>query len=171
MNHYDDLQRFKDKTRTQNMTFKDLSGQSSVAERGDWAIMNQLSPTTEEKSALGTGGSVAQAIPQPVSGETFMVPDMPAASDRAPEPVAPAAPPAMNTAPVPPAVPVAPSVPAAQAAPAAPRTENAPRPAASGAVNYSRLFSAQGGPAADSAGKREKDVPLKSLLERIASCR
>lgn len=26
MNHYDDLQRFKEKTRTQSLDFKDLSG-------------------------------------------------------------------------------------------------------------------------------------------------
>ena len=53
MNHYDDLQRFKDKTRTQKLAFKDLSGQSSVAERGDWAIINQLSPGAgdEKKNA------------------------------------------------------------------------------------------------------------------------
>ena len=62
MNHYDDLQRFKDKTHTQNLTFKDLSGQSSVAERGDWAIMNQLVPSADEKNTLFPNRFPAQLL-------------------------------------------------------------------------------------------------------------
>lgn len=44
MNHYDDLQRFQEKTRTQNLKFQDLSSQAATREHGDWAILNQLNP-------------------------------------------------------------------------------------------------------------------------------
>ncbi len=43
MNHYDDLQRFKEKTRTQSLDFKDLSSHATAREQGDWVILNQLS--------------------------------------------------------------------------------------------------------------------------------
>lgn len=160
MNHYDDLQRFKDKTHTQNLTFKDLSGQSSVAERGDWAIMNQLVPSADEKKTLGTGGSVAHAIPQPVSGTTFAfhlqpeVPPQPAPEQRAAPPVtaSTAAEAPMPHAPLPPPA----------------RTS---RPPVADPVNYARLFAAQNAPVADKTENQAKDLPLKSLLERIASCR
>ena len=178
MNHYDDLQRFKDKTRTQKLTFKDLSGQSSVAERGDWAIINQLSPETgDEKKTLGTGGSVGHVIPQPVSSTAFDFHNIPA-----PEPQPRAAPP-IAAAPVSAAVtsasaPITPAS-APVAAPAAvpqPQAEpvppvRAPRPSATDAVNYARLFAAKNAPAADKTENQAKDLPLKSLLERIASCR
>lgn len=173
MNRYDDLQRFKDKTHTQSLTFKDLSGQSSAAERGDWAIVNQLSPSADgdEKKALGSGGSVGQAIPQPVSSDTFVYSGPPQA------PVRPAIPESRATAPQAPArQPAAAAQPAPAAAqPAAPAASStapaqAPRPAA-GPLNYSQLFAAQKDSAADIAEKQAKDLPLKSLLERIASCR
>ena len=35
MNHYDDLQRFKEKTRTHSLKFKDLSSEATAGERGD----------------------------------------------------------------------------------------------------------------------------------------
>ena len=44
MSHYDDLQRFQEKTRTQNLNFQDLSSQAATREHGDWAILNQLNP-------------------------------------------------------------------------------------------------------------------------------
>lgn len=47
MNHYDDLQRFKDKTRNQALDFKDFSGQNQVSDQGSWAILNQLQPQAE----------------------------------------------------------------------------------------------------------------------------
>lgn len=169
MNHYDDLQRFKDKTRTQKLAFKDLSGQSSVAERGDWAIINQLSPSAvEEKKSLGSGGSVAHIIPQPVSSTAF---DFHAPPAGAPQPAAPqvAASPEADV-PKPPAVTpaISPRLPP-EAEPAAP--VRASRPAPAEAVNYARLFAAKNAPAADNAENQAKDLPLKSLLERIASCR
>jgi hypothetical protein len=33
MNHYDDLQRFQEKTRTQNLKFQDLSSQAATREQ------------------------------------------------------------------------------------------------------------------------------------------
>ncbi len=53
MNHYDDLQRFQEKTRTQNLNFQDLSSQAATREHGDWAILNQLNP------GAGTGHGAA----------------------------------------------------------------------------------------------------------------
>ncbi|HID4132949.1 TPA: cellulose biosynthesis protein BcsO [Pluralibacter gergoviae] len=172
MNHYDDLQRFKDKTRTQKLAFKDLSGQSSVAERGDWAIINQLSPGAgDEKKTLGTGGSVSHIIPQPVSSTAFDFHSVPAVEPQ-PDPQQRAVPPVAAT-PVPPAVtPVSAPVAAPAAAPLPDvQPVRAPRPAATGAVNYARLFAAKNAPAADKTENQAKDLPLKSLLERIASCR
>ncbi len=56
MNHYDDLQRFQEKTRTQNLKFQDLSSQAATREHGDWAILNQLNPGAETLFP-GAGGS------------------------------------------------------------------------------------------------------------------
>lgn len=55
MNHYDDLQRFKEKTRTHSLKFKDLSSEAAAGEKGDWVILNQLIPA-EEASSLAHGG-------------------------------------------------------------------------------------------------------------------
>ncbi len=72
MSHYDDLQRFKEKTRTQRVEFKDLSSQSSAREQGDWVILNQLSPPNEA-SSLAIGGSVSLHVPQSVDASLFKV--------------------------------------------------------------------------------------------------
>ena len=66
MNHYDDLQRFQEKTRTQNLNFQDLSSQAATREHGDWAILNQLNPGAEKSSSLALGGSVSAPLPQSV---------------------------------------------------------------------------------------------------------
>lgn len=63
MNHYDDLQRFKEKTRTHSLKFKDLSSEAAAGEKGDWVILNQLIPA-EEASSLAMGGSVSLPLPQ-----------------------------------------------------------------------------------------------------------
>ncbi|WP_407292954.1 cellulose biosynthesis protein BcsO [Klebsiella quasipneumoniae] len=186
MNHYDDLQRFQEKTRTQNLKFQDLSSQAATREHGDWAILNQLNPGAEKPSSLALGGSVSAPLPQSVPADLFhqieaavaaapasasVVPAAPAAP-AAPQPAAPAAPqPAVETAtaaPEPvrqqPAVTPAPSIPAPEPAMAPPRM--APRPAPT-AENYAHLFAAK---SAEPVAKN-KDQPLKSLLERIATCR
>ncbi len=71
MNHYDDLQRFQEKTRTQNLNFQDLSSQAATREHGDWAILNQLNPGAEKSSSLALGGSVSAPLPQSVPADLF----------------------------------------------------------------------------------------------------
>ncbi|HBR1837090.1 TPA: cellulose biosynthesis protein BcsO [Klebsiella quasipneumoniae subsp. similipneumoniae] len=178
MNHYDDLQRFQEKTRTQNLKFQDLSSQAATCEHGDWAILNQLNPGAEKPSSLALGGSVSAPLPQSVPADLFhqieaAVAAAPASASVVPAaPAAPAAPqPAVETAtaaPEPvrqqPAVTPAPSIPAPEPAMAPPRM--APRPAPT-AENYAHLFAAK---SAEPVAKN-KDQPLKSLLERIATCR
>ncbi|CAM3468763.1 MULTISPECIES: cellulose biosynthesis protein BcsO [Klebsiella] len=178
MNHYDDLQRFQEKTRTQNLKFQDLSSQAATREHGDWAILNQLNPGAEKSSSLALGGSVSAPLPQSVPADLFhqieaAVAAAPASASVVPAaPAAPAAPqPAVETAtaaPEPvrqePAVTPAPSIPAPEPAMAPPRM--APRPAPT-AENYAHLFAAK---SAEPVAKN-KDQPLKSLLERIATCR
>ncbi|EIY5065548.1 cellulose biosynthesis protein BcsO [Klebsiella quasipneumoniae] len=178
MNHYDDLQRFQEKTRTQNLKFQDLSSQAATREHGDWAILNQLNPGAEKPSSLALGGSVSAPLPQSVPADLFhqieaAVAAAPASASVVPAaPAAPAAPqPAVEpatAAPEPvrqePAVTPAPSIPAPEPAMAPPRM--APRPAPT-AENYAHLFAAK---SAEPVAKN-KDQPLKSLLERIATCR
>lgn len=178
MNRYDDLQRFQEKTRTQNLKFQDLSSQAATREHGDWAILNQLNPGAEKPSSLALGGSVSAPLPQSVPADLFhqieaAVAAAPASASVVPAaPAAPAAPqPAVETAtaaPEPvrqePAVTPAPSIPAPEPAMAPPRM--APRPAPT-AENYAHLFAAK---SAEPVAKN-KDQPLKSLLERIATCR
>ncbi|HAT1664113.1 TPA: cellulose biosynthesis protein BcsO, partial [Raoultella ornithinolytica] len=90
MNHYDDLQRFKEKTRTQSLDFKDLSSHAAAREQGDWVILNQLSPGEEKESSLAMGGSVSLPIPQPVPTDMFHWVE--AESAHTPQPTSPAAP-------------------------------------------------------------------------------
>ena len=91
MNHYDDLQRFKEKTRTQSLDFKDLSSHAAAREQGDWVILNQLSPGEEKESSLAMGGSVSLPIPQPVPTDMFhWVEAQPAHTPLPSSPVAPA---------------------------------------------------------------------------------
>lgn len=63
MNHYDDLQRFQEKTRTQNLNFQDLSSQAATREHGDWAILNQLNPGAEKRSARCRWAPMARMSP------------------------------------------------------------------------------------------------------------
>ncbi|HEX4503431.1 MAG TPA: cellulose biosynthesis protein BcsO [Scandinavium sp.] len=187
MNHYDDLQRFKDKTRTQSLDFKDLSAQNAASERGDWAILDQLSPPAEKETTLAMGGSVSQIVPQPVAADAFTAHDLPPVKATPPgdaiheshatsimqsvsSQMAP------KVAPVPEEAPIAKPEPVVQAvAPQAePTLAPAPRPqkpVTPDAVNYSRLFAPKPANIPVKAEKEEKDQPLKSLLERISSCR
>ena len=195
MNHYDDLQRFKEKTRTHSLPFKDLSSETGAGEKGDWVILNQLIPA-EQASSLAMGGSVSLPLPQLVPANMFhqvertAIQTAPAASSVAPsvmipDPVALSAPqpvPAVShIAPVA----VEPIVQAGEAAtgqafrtavshPVAPLSDHVPapavrpRPAIAPTVDgFAHLFAAKTvAPAA-----KDKDQPLKSLLERIATCR
>ncbi|HHS9510490.1 TPA: cellulose biosynthesis protein BcsO [Klebsiella quasipneumoniae subsp. quasipneumoniae] len=176
MNHYDDLQRFQEKTRTQNLKFQDLSSQAATREHGDWAILNQLNPGAEKPSSLALGGSVSAPLPQSVPADLFRQVEAAVAAAPASDPVAPAAPaapqPVVETAAAAPepvrqesAVAPAPPIPAPEPA-MAPPPRMAPRPAPA-AENYAHLFAAK---SAEPVTKN-KDQPLKSLLERIATCR
>ncbi len=71
MNHYDDLQRFKDKTRNQKLDFKDLCTKLSKRP-GSWTIINQLSPATET-STLAMGGHVSVPVPHAVEPDLFAI--------------------------------------------------------------------------------------------------
>ena len=172
MNHYDDLQRFKEKTRTHSLKFKDLSSEAAAGEKGDWVILNQLIPA-EEESSLAMGGSVSLPVPQRVPADMFHQVER-AVVQTAPAPSAPA--PALSIPPsAPQPVPVtdrmavvhaAPvSRPAAQPIPVPPAR---PRPAiAPTAEGFAHLFATK---TAEPVAK-DKDQSLKSLLERIATCR
>ena len=191
MNHYDDLQRFKEKTRTHSLPFKDLSSETGAGEKGDWVILNQLIPA-EQASSLAMGGSVSLPLPQLVPANMFHQVER-AVVQTAPAPSAPA--PALS---IPPSAPqpvpavshiapvaVEPIVQAGEAAtgqafrtavsqPVAPLSDHVPapavrpRPAIAPTVDgFAHLFAAKTvAPAA-----KDKDQPLKSLLERIATCR
>ena len=172
MNHYDDLQRFKEKTRTHSLKFKDLSSETGAGEKGDWVILNQLIPA-EEESSLAMGGSVSLPVPQRVPADMFhqveraVVQTAPAPSAPAPAlsipPSAPQPVPVTDRMAVVPAAPV--SRPAAQPIPVPPAR---PRPAiAPTAEGFAQLFAAK---TAEPVAK-DKDQSLKSLLERIATCR
>lgn len=200
MNHYDDLQRFKEKTRTQSLDFKDLSSHAAAREQGDWVILNQLSPGEEKESSLAMGGSVSLPIPQPVPTDMFhWVEAQPAHPPLPSSPVAPAPvmpPPVSVSAPHDPlsvaentrvaepapamAVPLAPapavapdpapavaSAPAPAVAPAPPVAVRPAVPSVQAAEGYAHLFAAK----AVEPMAKNKDQPLKSLLERIATCR
>ncbi|ROP56303.1 cellulose biosynthesis protein BcsO [Enterobacter sp. BIGb0383] len=154
MHHYDDLQRFKDKTRTSTLTFRDLSSQNRNREQGNWSIVNQMA-TGPGTVSLAKGGNVTQPIPQAVDPQTFVLNDVPAP---APATVPASSPSIVKTL-------------AVQAAPAvAPATGPLPEPVVVPAppTNFSRLFAA---PPAETSRTVEKNQPLQSLLERIATCR
>ncbi|MGE0973167.1 cellulose biosynthesis protein BcsO (plasmid) [Klebsiella sp. WOUb02] len=185
MNHYDDLHRFKEKTRTQSLHFKDLSSQAPTREQGDWIILNQLTPGEEKESSLAMGGSVSLPIPQPVPADMFHWVEAEPVQSPAPTPVVkqvatppipePVASSVAAAVPVEPPPLVAPAAPPVMADPtpaiaAAPAPRIAPRPAVTAAQTndgFAYLFAAK---AAEPAAKN-KDQLLKSLLGRIATCR
>lgn len=85
MKSYDDLQRFKEKTQTNHIEFKDMSEQTRNSDSANWAIINQLMDEGAE-SALGNGQSVHVAAPQRVTDELFSRPATPSAPQVVPSP-------------------------------------------------------------------------------------
>lgn len=167
MNHYDDLQRFKDKTRNQALDFKDFSVQNQASDQGSWAILNQLLPETET-NVFAPGGHVSLAAPQPVSAEAFSLAHITPVTENITLDATPAHAPSIFQ-----------SVAEQLATPAEispePALEPAPIRAVAPApvqppvdVNFSRLFAPA---AATPQPAAEKNQPLNSLLERIATCR
>ena len=72
MKNYDDLQRFKEKTKTLDIAFKDMSGQSLEADHSQWAIIRQLG--THNEPELGSGQRIDLPQPQPIRGDEFVAP-------------------------------------------------------------------------------------------------
>ncbi len=85
MKSYDDLQRFKEKTHTNHIEFKDMSEQTKNSDSANWAIIKQLMNDSTTPT-LGNGQSINVAVPQPIAEDTFSLaatplqarPDLPA---------------------------------------------------------------------------------------------
>lgn len=74
MKNYDDLQRFKEKTQTLDIDFKDMSGQTQeAAEHSKWALIRQLAKE-EQQAPLGRGQRIDLPQPQPLRGDEFTAP-------------------------------------------------------------------------------------------------
>ncbi|MDO6408342.1 cellulose biosynthesis protein BcsO [Pantoea phytobeneficialis] len=73
MKNYDDLQRFKEKTQTLDIAFKDMSGQTQEADQSQWAIIRQLA-ADEDQETLGGGQRIDLPQPQPIRGNEFDTP-------------------------------------------------------------------------------------------------
>lgn len=73
MKNYDDLQRFKEKTQTLDIAFKDMSGQTQEADQSQWAIIRQLA-ADEDQETLGGGQRIDLPQPQPIRGNEFDAP-------------------------------------------------------------------------------------------------
>jgi len=73
-NNYDDLQRFKEKTQTLDIDFKDMSGQTQeAAEHSKWALIRQLAKE-EHQTPFGGGERIDLPQPQPLRGDEFTAP-------------------------------------------------------------------------------------------------
>lgn len=194
MKNYDDLQRFKDKTRTGDINFKDLSAQNKQASAGGWAIINQLAGVDND-AALAKAGSVAVPVPQAVKpGELdAALASLTKAPAAEPAGSAPSIMQSMNADSVEKGEqtqlnPSAPSLfdqlkpePAKEAPALAPQAEfrpapapvalvaeAAPAPKPAEPVRFEQLFATK---TSGRASHPVKDLPLQPLLEKIASCR
>ena len=172
MKNYDDLQRFKDKTRTGAIDFKDMSAQSQQQSSGNWAIIKQLASEGDEQSLIAQGGSVSTPVPQSVDARVFESSPSPTATSL----FAGLEPQQTETRHAPAQAPLLSQVPAPASVAAPVQSPSAPSAApvnevATGqhqAVRFDRLFATKG---ASPTGENAKDIPLQTLLETIASCR
>jgi hypothetical protein len=73
MNSYDDLQRFKEKTQTNHIEFKDMSEQAINSDTTNWAVIKQLL-NEGAGSVLDSVQRVDRAAPQPVDPAAFEPP-------------------------------------------------------------------------------------------------
>jgi hypothetical protein len=71
MKNYDDLQRFKDKTRTGSIDFKDMSAQNQQLSDSNWTIIKQLMHTEGDDSVLSHAESISVPAPQAVKADEF----------------------------------------------------------------------------------------------------
>ncbi len=71
MKNYDDLQRFKEKTKALDIAFQDMSGQSQeAAEKSKWSLIRQLASDDQQMPFSG-GQRIDLPQPQPIQGDEF----------------------------------------------------------------------------------------------------
>jgi len=199
MKNYDDLQRFKEKTQTLDIAFKDMSGQlQEPAENSQWALIRQLA--NEDASTPFSGSQrIDLPQPQPLRGDEFRAPAasplmrQPAASqpvgahsrnildslaDRAPAAATPRSslfpPPPEAAAPVPAAAPAQPiSVLAASVSAPPVQAFSLPvaAPAPAPRTEPARRFGGLFRARHSDPVSLPKETLLKPLLEKIALCR
>ncbi|WP_421507566.1 cellulose biosynthesis protein BcsO [Erwinia rhapontici] len=188
MNSYDDLQRFKEKTQTNHIEFKDMSEQTLNSTTTNWAIIKQLL-NEGAGSVLDNSQRIDRAVPQPVDFAAFtsssvenapaisslpvqsFVPATPDASDRVGASLLDSISASLQPAAVVPAQPVfqAPTAPVPQPVATQPViAAHSPADEAPANVSYKQLFSTA---AAPGSAALPKDMLLHPLLEKIASCR
>jgi len=186
MKNYDDLQRFKEKTQTLDIAFKDMSGQlQESAENSQWALIRQLANSDEASTPFSGSQRIDLPQPQPLRGDEFRAPAVPSAMRQPPAAArsaildsltaqAPAV--ATNHAslfPPPPAPAPAdvPSAPAAADVPAVSAPSPAPVQAFSAPSAPERRFGGLFRARHSEAASLSKEALLKPLLEKIALCR
>lgn len=173
MKDYDDLQRFKEKTHTLDIAFKDMSGQrQESAGNSQWALIRQLA--NEEASTPFSGSQrIDMPQPQPLRGDEFQTP---LASPLLRQPAATARHTLLNSlagsapaaaAPVSALFPPPVSAPQTEAQPASSVAPPAPSPAAPAPRRFGGLFRARN----SEPVSLSKETLLKPLLEKIALCR
>jgi hypothetical protein len=188
MKNYDDLQRFKEKTQTLDIAFKDMSGQlQEPAENSQWTLIRQLANNEETSTPFSGSQRIDLPQPQPLRGDEFHA-RAAAPALRQPLAVAPAAarstlldsltgsapaaaaPARASLFPPPPEPMLAPAEPApasALPAPAVSAPSSASAPRAAPERRFSGLFRARHSEPAS----LPKETLLKPLLEKIALCR
>ena len=191
MKNYDDLQRFKEKTQTLGIAFKDMSGQlQEPAENSQWALIRQLA--NDDASTPFSGSQrIDLPQPQPLRGDEFRAPaaSPPMRQPATSEPVgarssildslsdrAPAAAPRSSLFPPPPEAAAQPAVAAVSAPPVPPLSVpvaavSAPPLQAFSLPAPARRFGGLFRPRHSEPVSLPKETLLKPLLEKIALCR
>ncbi|ROR08874.1 cellulose biosynthesis protein BcsO [Erwinia sp. JUb26] len=78
MKSYDDLQRFKEKTQTNHIEFKDMSEQSLHSDSSNWAIIKQLLSDGTDP-VLDKSQRIDVVAPQPIDPSVLLAPQVAAA--------------------------------------------------------------------------------------------
>lgn len=78
MKSYDDLQRFKEKTQTNHIEFKDMSEQSLHSDSSNWAIIKQLLSDGSDP-VLDKSQRIDVVAPQPIDPSVLLAPPVAAA--------------------------------------------------------------------------------------------
>ncbi|MDJ0038183.1 cellulose biosynthesis protein BcsO [Pantoea allii] len=88
MKNYDDLQRFKEKTKTLDIAFQDMSGQSQeAADKSKWSLIRQLA-CEETQMPFSGGQRIDLPQPQPIQGDEFSTTAVAALSPNVTKPAA-----------------------------------------------------------------------------------